>query len=249
MENKKHNKLKLVGAIALPLMLGLSACQSTQYNNDNVILEKQEIKQRKNITYDESNFSITIYNNDNEFNDFNNQLMQYLFDNNHKSQSARLIVEGTLYYSYQSVNGGDVNSASGILKGVYSDTFGEKLGFFYGDGYSKAFPTPTWSYTDGTNIINTLTGYTIISEELYNLFAPQESATMGDTIIGSIASGLGLIPNIANEFLVGFSTIFYNSETQQLTTFAIFTLILLGISISFAVIKLVLNIVRSNTGA
>lgn len=72
---------------------------------------------------------------------------------------------------------------------------------------------------------------------------------MGDAIIEAIGSGLGLMTNITNEFLNGFSTLFWNVESQTLTTFGTFALIFLGISITFAVVKLCLNILRSNTGA
>lgn len=76
---------------------------------------------------------------------------------------------------------------------------------------------------------------------------------MGAAIIAAIESGLGLIEALAQEFLKGFSALFWdstaNTGTGGLTTFGNFALIMLGVAVSFAVIKLVLNIVRSNTGA
>lgn len=76
---------------------------------------------------------------------------------------------------------------------------------------------------------------------------------MGQAIIDAIKSGLGLIADLASEFLNGFTTLFWdataNSGSGALTTFGMFSLIMLGIGITFAVIKLVLNILRSNTGA
>lgn len=76
---------------------------------------------------------------------------------------------------------------------------------------------------------------------------------MGSAIIDAIKSGLGIIGDLANEFLTGFSTLFWdstaNSGAGALTTFGMFALIMLGLGVSFAVVKLVLNIVRSNTGA
>ena len=70
---------------------------------------------------------------------------------------------------------------------------------------------------------------------------------MGDNIIEAIASGLGIIGSLATTFLGGFSTLFWNNGA--LTTFGIFALVMLGVAISFAVVKLVLNLIRSNTGA
>lgn len=76
---------------------------------------------------------------------------------------------------------------------------------------------------------------------------------MGSEIINAIKSGLGLIGDLASEFLTGFSTLFWdstaNSGAGALTVFGTYSLVFLGIAITMAVIKLVLNILRSNTGA
>lgn len=77
-----------------------------------------------------------------------------------------------------------------------------------------------------------------------NLYAP---FTDGEDIIGGITSGLGLISYIATAFLNGFTGLFWQNNT--LTNFAMYSLIMLGIAITFSIIKLVLNILRSNTGA
>jgi len=76
---------------------------------------------------------------------------------------------------------------------------------------------------------------------------------MGEAIINAIKSGLGLIGDLASEFMTGFSTLFWdataNNGAGALTSFGLFCLVMLGVSITFAVIKLVLNIIRGNTGA
>lgn len=76
---------------------------------------------------------------------------------------------------------------------------------------------------------------------------------MGAAIIDAIKSGLGLIADLAGEFLNGFSELFWdstaNSGAGALSVFGTFALVMLGVAVSFAVVKLVLNIVRSNTGA
>lgn len=75
---------------------------------------------------------------------------------------------------------------------------------------------------------------------------------MGSAIIEAIRSGLGLMQNLAEEFLSGFSTLFWdataNSGAGALTTFGTYSLIMLGIAITFSVIALVFNVLRSNTG-
>lgn len=76
---------------------------------------------------------------------------------------------------------------------------------------------------------------------------------MGAAIIQAIKDGLGLIADLAQEFLSGFTALFWDATAGNgagaLTTFGTFALVMLGITVSFAVIKLVLNILRSNTGA
>lgn len=72
---------------------------------------------------------------------------------------------------------------------------------------------------------------------------------MGAAIIDAIRSGLGLISDLASEFLTGFSTLFWDSTNSALTTFGMYSLVFLGVAITFSVIKLCLNVLRSNTGA
>lgn len=75
---------------------------------------------------------------------------------------------------------------------------------------------------------------------------------MASAIIEAIKSGLGLMQSIAKELLNGFTTLFWdataNSGAGELTTLANFALIFMGIAITFAVVKLALNLIRSNTG-
>lgn len=77
---------------------------------------------------------------------------------------------------------------------------------------------------------------------------------MGQAILDAIKTGLGLISDIAKELLNGFTTLFWDpgtgaeGSTGQLTVLGNFALIFLGIAISFAVVKLALNLIRANTG-
>lgn len=75
---------------------------------------------------------------------------------------------------------------------------------------------------------------------------------MGSAIIDAIKGGLGLMGDITKEFMNGFSALFWdataNSNAGGLTTFGIFALTMLGIGVTFSVVKLVLGILRSNTG-
>lgn len=75
---------------------------------------------------------------------------------------------------------------------------------------------------------------------------------MGAAIIAAIQSGLGLISDLASEFLTGFTTLFWDATANQgagsLTVLGTFAMVMLGISITFGVVSLVLNLIRGNTG-
>lgn len=76
---------------------------------------------------------------------------------------------------------------------------------------------------------------------------------MGTEIINAIKSGLGLIKDLASEFLDGFETLVWvpadGNVAGHLTSVGTFCLVFLGVSISFAVVRLILNLLRGNTGA
>lgn len=75
---------------------------------------------------------------------------------------------------------------------------------------------------------------------------------MASAIINAIKSGLGLIVDLAEEFMSGFSALFWdataNSGAGALTDFATFALVFLGIAITMAVVKLCLSVIRGSTG-
>ena len=81
---------------------------------------------------------------------------------------------------------------------------------------------------------------------LLSIYPYLTDITEGGQIIGSIASGLGLIGHLTNEFLTGFTNLFWQNES--LTSFGGFALVMLGVSVSFAVVKLVLFIIRNKSG-
>lgn len=75
---------------------------------------------------------------------------------------------------------------------------------------------------------------------------------MGSEIITAITSGLGIIDDLASEFLAGFETLVWvpaaGDVAGHLTSVGVFAFVMLGVSVSFAVIKLCLNLLRGNTG-
>lgn len=75
---------------------------------------------------------------------------------------------------------------------------------------------------------------------------------MGTAIINALKSGFSLIQDLAQAFLNGFTTLFWdataNSGAGALTVFGEYALIMLSIAIVFAVISLCFNVLRSNAG-
>ena len=75
---------------------------------------------------------------------------------------------------------------------------------------------------------------------------------MGAAIIEAIKSGLGLIADLAKEFLTAFTTLFCDktagSGAGALTEFGTFALVMLGISVTFSIVKLCMSILRGKTG-
>ena len=75
---------------------------------------------------------------------------------------------------------------------------------------------------------------------------------MGDAVIQAIKSGLGLIQDLAAEFLAGFEKLVWveavGDTPGHLTSVGTFAFVMLGVSVSFAVIRLVMNLLRGNSG-
>lgn len=75
---------------------------------------------------------------------------------------------------------------------------------------------------------------------------------MGAQILDAIRSALGLVTDLANNFLNGFKTLFWdataNSGAGALTPLAYVAFTFLGISIVFGMIRLAMNLIGKNTG-
>lgn len=112
--------------------------------------------------------------------------------------------------------------------------------------------TLTENLNDGGADQSYITQFTVIElitytrGNLLSIYPYLTDITEGGQIIGSIASGLGLIGHLTNEFLTGFTNLFWQNES--LTSFGGFALVMLGVSVSFGVIKLVLFIIRNKSG-
>ena len=86
--------------------------------------------------------------------------------------------------------------------------------------------------------------YTInINQMYFGVLTTKYTLLDSDSIISSITSGLGLMGDITTNFKNGFSALIWNSTDNKLTTFGNFALIFLGVSITFAIVKLCLNLI------
>lgn len=143
--------------------------------------------------------------------------------------------------------GGSVLVYSNYTKYTYS--FNQKVGNYEIYKYSSQ------STSTETNLINfslsmSSSSNPITINQAYLLLPTNNiSIINGNSIINSITSGLGLMGDITTNFKNGFSALIWNSEKNTLTTFGNFALIFLGVSITFAIVKLCLNLIRSKTGA
>lgn len=76
----------------------------------------------------------------------------------------------------------------------------------------------------------------------------EDNTPNGENILDPIKDGIGMADTLAENFLAGFTALFWDAEHSTLTNFGIYSLVFLGIAITMAVIKLSLSILRRNTG-
>lgn len=153
--------------------------------------------------------------------DYTNQLVNSVIEYNDNIYTFDEFIDNELYWSAENTN---IVYECATNKFRYNDNTGSE--------------TITSPFTDSITIFNA-------SYIVDNINAPFET---GD-IIPAISGGLTLIGDLANEFLTGFSTLFWDSVGNKLTNFGIYSLTMLGVAITFAVIKLCLSVLRRDTGA
>lgn len=225
MKNKKHKLLKFgsIGLLASVFGLAVVGYASKNNNYQPVKADNGTIQ----LTRDELNNYVIEYAGEQYNQGFQYNLSVFWNSNNETYQSDK-------------VENGDENTIT-----YFEDTEQE--------GFSISCINEVWSgtYTTENNVtVNEEGTLTALYQYIYNEENPQPtSGQVGSSIINAIKSGLGLIGDLASQFLIGFSTLFWNATAQALTPFGMFSLVMLGVAITFAVIKLVLNILRSNTGA
>lgn len=243
---KKKNKIKILAiSTLLTGVLGVSAIAPKYINqakaeNENVVNINRENK--KLVSYDDENYTITF--TPNELNNYTWVNLASVFAENIENQVTSL--------SYVVYNGNTYTYDEYQIE--VDDTY---VSYQNGNDYIYFSSSDYWTNNINDEQIQFEYNLTWYYSELYEDFVDaieldiqaNTPESMGEQIIDTITSGLGLIGDLAQEFLTGFSKILWDAEHTKLTDFALFSLIMLGVTVSFAVIKLVLNIVRSNTGA
>ena len=219
-------------ALSFAVGIGVVNTPETNYNNDIP----------NNVVYDDENYSITL--SVDELNNYTWENLSNLYNNDDHTYIT--------YVVYNNSTKSNTSQADGIVN--FSG-----IRFYYD---STELEDTNWvnKFSNGVEGSNGIFEYNLelsINTSYYNTVkqaieldiqenAPAQSS-MGNTIIDAIKSGLGLIGELASQFLLGFSTLFW--ANNALTPFATFALIMLGIAITMAVVSLVLRIIRGNTGA
>ena len=145
-----------------------------------------------------------------------------------------------------SITGSTLNTSTNIEKIAYNINNEGTINLWDSNDYQYNYNIENKTlYNSYNSQWITIEEIKIVSQTFYEGNA--EPKPMGEGIIEAIVSGLGIIGSLATGFLSGFSTLFWSEGA--LTTFGIFALVMLGVAVSFAVVKLVLNLIRSNTGA
>lgn len=139
-----------------------------------------------------------------------------------------------------------------LPNGSYGYAYNSKVDnylIFSNDAYDTDVSNYYTARIDFSTGITFDTNQLVIKQIYYAQTTDSFTSIDGNSIISSITSGLGLMGDITTNFKNGFSALIWNSEQNSLTTFGNFVLIFLGVSITFAIIKLCLNLIRSKTGA
>lgn len=250
MKRKFLNKFKKWAiSIGIASIFGLVAVANNQYQNYQKANAEEYpiISQPYNVNYNDDVSQIEL--SADELNNYTfSNLQNYLIDNYSILNSDMFYMDSYIIYNSVQYNGSGITS-NGHLTFIgptanLTMEFGDNAKWHNYDNnveqnyeYSIVYHLKSDVYSGFKNAIK------------LDIQANQNpsSSGMGTQIIGTIGEGLGLISDLASEFLTGFTTLFY--QNGALTNFAIFSLVMLGIAITMAVIKLVLSILRSNTGA
>ena len=266
-KNKSKKKTFTNIMIASGLSFAVVGCGVAYLYN-----EYQKPQVSKAVSYDDEEYTITLTGSE-FFNYHYDNLANYLNNNTISNTSSFNNISSFVYtdgvfeidadvsFEYNSLDTED------SLTYVYSNEtdyiiesqIGLDLGITYNFYYHINVYTSEYDEVD-SNIVNDTsfsfewyigsTNYSAIKSAIeldIQANQPAQANSIGEEIIETITSGLGLTKELADEFLTGFGTLFWNNGA--LTNFSMFALIMLGVAVSFAVVKLVLNIIRGNTGA
>ena len=254
---KKNVKKTIYTTIVMTGLMGVFSLGVLQIkeNKHEVYAEQEKVEfhqdNRKFVSYDDEQEAITL--NDNEINNYIWHNF-YNFYNSLESKNYISIYFDSGTYAYD-----------GDGEGTFDFTLNDNVIYFITNintfnnfiGPSHDFVNYQFSF-NGDLVDDTLTLIVEDGDDTYlnlkqaielDIQANSQSDLQGENIVEAITDGLGLIPDLANEFLKGFSALFWDSTNSKLTTFSTFALVFLGIAITMAVIKLCLNILRGSTGA
>ena len=245
MNNKLKNKKRIITKLFAYVTCALSIVSVGA-----ALLIKDNYKQAKAISYDDENKTITFtaYECNNYHFDNLDEYLSYFDEDANSPEEEFPHTQNCIFY-YDDVEL-ECDGSIVFYEGSY-DVTGEPVAIFFNINHKftlEDYGDNNTTFEHDLILASGGTAYNAIKAAVeldYDANYVEHSIGL-DTIAG-IASGLGLTTSLASEFLNGFTSLFW--VNNQLTNFAIFSLIMLGIAITFAVVKLIMALIRSNTGA
>lgn len=220
--NKKKLFKNVFYVFGLSCVLGLSSCSSYnyEYKEDNIYQYEAKLS-RKNITYDESTYTITYSNDDMPTSSTNQDLWQNvydtLYDNGYYYNNDSLSVTGTI-----KVAGNTTYNLTSVDVRVISTTYQIRFFSNYQQGaiqLVKSGENGNWS-TDSPVLIEA----NITSETYYNLFAPQDDMpqVLNDFVSILVGGIQQLAVGIANGVASMASALFLAYDNGAVTGLSLF---------------------------
>lgn len=239
---KKYKKLTAITICsAIVGILGITLLNAPKYN------------ETKAVNYDDTGNSILLTKKEQEEYKWNNL---YTFLNTSTNASnVHLTYNGEDYFELEKQNDNNFKSNESVV----IDVENENTQYLILGNSELQYKFKIYDSTE-EEILNMKTSYGLRldiyeNDELYENLkqavmqdVQYNNSILGSSIIGGITDGLGLIPNLAEEFLKGFTALFYDTEEETLTNFGYFSCAFLGISITMAVINLAMYLIRKNSG-
>ena len=227
--NKKKLFKNVFYVFGLSCVLGLSSCSSYNYDykEDNNYQYEEKLN-RKNITYDDSTYSISYDNSDLEDYSYWDDVYDTLFTNNYTNTNKMSITGRINLTNSQNLQYAYAYSVSNSTNAIYYVCF--TINNYDGIRYVKSttngeIDSRSFESMGGLDMSG-FTGFTVTSETYYNLIAPQPQDDMPQVLNDFVSILVGgiqqLAVGIANGVVSMASALFLNVEGGVVTGLSLF---------------------------